>query len=133
MNCILHHKIISIPHRYKYSAYILNILEMSACKRKGDRKDSEKKLKQNAKRSRLEIKIPVRLLDLPVGPLHMIFSKLPLESQKLLRNISKEMRDEHNDFVLHNYKLFSHQLRKIKENDNEEHRVLKVSKILYET
>jgi len=104
---------------------------MKRSKRKIDRQDSEKNLKQDAKRLRMELKRPVRLLDLPFGPLHLIFSKVALEKQKLLRNVSKEMRDEHNDFILHNYKAFNNKLSKIKEHDNVDHNVLKVSEILY--
>ncbi|XP_034483597.1 uncharacterized protein LOC117788823 isoform X2 [Drosophila innubila] len=101
-------------------------MKRSACKRKIGRQDSEKKLEQDAKRLRMEFKWPVRLLDLPLGPLHLIFSKVPLEKQKLLRNVSKEMRDEHNDFILHNYKAFNCKLSKIEEHDNVDHNVLRV-------
>lgn len=102
---------------------------MSACKRKCDREDNEKDLEQDAKRLRIELKRPVRLMDLPLGPLHLIFSKVPLESQKLLRNVSKEMRDEHNDFVLHHYKTFNHKLINNKGSDKVEHCIYKVSEI----
>ncbi|KAL7733264.1 hypothetical protein ACLKA6_004769 [Drosophila palustris] len=99
---------------------------MSARKRKSNRGGNEKDLEQGAKRLRMELKRPVRLMDLPLGPLHLIFSKVPLESQKLLRNVSKEMRDEHTDYVLHHYKSFNHMLINNKGSDKVKHCIYKV-------
>lgn len=76
-----------------------------------------KDLEQDAKRLRMEQKKLVGLLDLPHGPLHLIFSKVPLETQKLLRNVSEEIREEHNEFVMHNFKSLSHHIRNLEESD----------------
>lgn len=49
----------------------------------------------------------VNLLDLPVGPLHMIISKVHPEKQMILRNASSKLRVEHSDCMLHSYKSFT--------------------------
>ncbi|TDG52992.1 hypothetical protein AWZ03_000535 [Drosophila navojoa] len=66
------------------------------------------------KRIRLDESVEeASLLDLPVGPLHMIISKLNLEKQKILRLASSKLKAEHSDCMLHCYKSFAYRhLRK---------------------
>ncbi|KAH8307045.1 hypothetical protein KR044_003985 [Drosophila immigrans] len=68
-----------------------------------------------AKRTRLQSKLVMptklmmtRLMDLPLGPLHQIFSKLDPTTRCLVGNFSDEMKAELVEFTLHEYKSFLH-------------------------
>lgn len=99
----------------------------------------QRKRKVNAKQKALRpdkrikldaIEEKVNLLDLPVGPLHMIILKVHPEKQLILRCASNKLKAEHSDCMLHSYKSFANlHLRKqdLSAGEQRVHTVMQVS------
>ncbi|XP_064544420.1 uncharacterized protein LOC135432623 [Drosophila montana] len=73
-----------------------------------------------AKRPKLEQLQQVELMDLPLGPLHLIISKIDPDKQHILRHASNQLKVEHSDCMLHSYKSFANfHLRQQNGNDDQ--------------
>ncbi|KAH8319395.1 hypothetical protein KR067_006808, partial [Drosophila pandora] len=79
-------------------------------------------------------RMPTRLMDLPSHLLHSIISKVGYRHQKLLRRVSKDMRQLHNAYILHHHETVVRTHRKNSEESVEIQKtrtMLQVSFILF--
>lgn len=64
--------------------------------------------------------MPTQLMDLPSHLLHSIISKVGYRHQKVLRRVSKDMRQLHNDYILHHHETVVRAHRKKSEESIED-------------